>query len=230
MKKKVFMLIMTLILTAELMAGCSETVGGKNQTNGGSGGKYAWVLVDIKDHQLSETKRTEENFEFTYTFDYSRGSYGVRSVYDGETREFFKIIHGETYGARCEFSEPPQTIGVGETVTLDVSMTETENTLSGWLGIVHGYAEFVGAEQGFTASSSEDITFRLDDTDSEDSREDNWWPTPTLDTEKGISFIETKISAIPPEGKRGDRIALRLVFNISASAIGTDYIYELQKL
>lgn len=191
---------------------------------GGQKGDYAWVLVDVKDYDLSVIKSTEENYEFTYTFEYSRGSYSVRSVYDGESREVFeeKYVHGETYGARCRFVEPPQTIGVGEAVTLDVSMTETENTLSGWAGLAHGYAKFVDAEQSFTGSSSSDISFR-DNTGSTES-----WRQ-TLDTLKGISSVETRITAMPPEGKRGDRIALRLVFNISSLAIGTDYIYELKE-
>ena len=152
-----------------------------------------------------------------------RRSYSVRRVYDGESREVFdeKYVHGETYGARCEFDEPPQTIGIGETVTLDIFMTETENTLSGWTGLAHGYAKFVYAEQSFTGSSSSDISFR-DNTGSAES-----WQQ-TLDAQRGISSVETKITAIAPEGKRGDRIALRLVFNISSLAIGTDYIYELK--
>ncbi len=227
--KKVLVLLLVLTLGFSL-TGCGSGEGGaggggEGEGEGeGEGGKYAWVLVDTKDHELSEIKSTEENFEFTYTFDYNRGSYGVRSVYDGETREVFekKYIHGETYGARCEFGELPQNIGIGETVTLDVSMTETENTLSGWRGLAHGYATFVDAEQSFPGSSSSDIYFRDDTSRGENSRQ-------TLNTEEGISSIKVRISAILPEGKRGDRIALRLVFNISALAIGTDYIYELQK-
>jgi len=191
---------------------------------GGQKSDYAWVLVDVKDYEQSVIKSTEENSEFTFTFEYSRGSYSVRRVYDGESREVFeeKYVHGETYGARCEFVEPPRTIGIGETVALDVSLTETENTLSGWTGLAHGYAKFVDAEQSFTGSSSSDISFR-DNTGSAES-----WRQ-TLDAQKGISFIETKITAIAPEGKRGDRIALRLVFNIASLAIGTDYIYELKE-
>ncbi len=218
MKKFCWILLALMLFT---LSACDDSGG---TGGGGEGGNYAWVLVDTKDHELSELKSTRENFEFTYTFEYSRGSYGVRSVYDGKTREILeeKYIHGETYGAQCEFSEPPQNIGVGETVTLDVTMRETENTLLGWNGLAHGYAKFVDAEQLFTGSSSSDISFR-DDTGSGENQQ-------TLNTLEGISLVETKISAIPPEGKRGDRIALRLVFNISAGAIGTDYIYELQKL
>jgi hypothetical protein len=217
--KKICLILSALMLLS--LAACDDSGGAGG---GGQEGKYAWVLVDTKDYELSEIKSTEENFEFTYTFDYSRRSYGAKSVYDGETREVFeeKYIHGESYGARCEFGEPPQTIGVGETVTLDVSMTETENTLSGWRGIAHGYAKFVDAEQSFTTSSSSDISFK----DGTDSGE-NW--RQTLNTEEGISSVKARISAIPPEGKRGDRIALRLVFNISSLAVGTDYVYELQR-
>lgn len=218
MRKIAWILSMLMILS---LVACDDSgsAGGAGQD-----GKYAWVLVDTKDYKLSEIKSTEENFEFTYTFEYARGSYGVRSVYDGETRAVLeeKYIHGETYGARCEFSKPPQTIGIGEKVTLDVSMTETENTLTGWKGVVHGYAKFVAAEQSFTGSSSSDISFK-DNTNSEE----NW--RQTLDTEKGVSSIKASISAMPPEGNRGDRIALRVVFNITSLAMGTDYIYELKK-
>lgn len=220
MMKKIGWILAALLLPAMLMTACGDSDGAGT---GGGGGDYVWVLVDTEDHELSEIKSTEPGYEFTYTFDYSRGSYGVRSVYDGETREVFekKYIHGEAYGARCEFGEPPQTIGVGETVTLDVSMTETENTLSGWVGLVHGYAQFVDAEQSFTGSSSSDISFQ-DDTNSAENRQ-------TLNTEEGISSVKARVSAISPDGKRGDRIALRLKLNIGPLAVGTDYIYELQK-
>ena len=217
--KKICWILSALMLLS--LAACGDSGGAGD---GGQKGKYAWVLVETVDHELSEQKSTEENFEFTYTFEYSRGSYGMRWVYDGKTREVFeeKYIHGETYGARCEFGEPPQTIGVGETVTLDVSMTETENTLSGWEGLAHGYAKFVDAEQSFTGSSSSDISFR-DGTGSGENRQQ------TLNTSEGISFVEAEISAIPPEGKRGDRITLRLVLNIGPLAVGTDYVYELKR-
>lgn len=217
--KKTGWILSALMLLSLTACDDSGGAGGK-----GEEGKYAWVLVETVDHELSEIKSTEENFEFTYTFDYSRRSYGARSVYDGETREVLekKYIHGETYGARCEFGEPPQSIGIGETVTLDVSMTETENTLSGWLGVAHGYAKFVDAEQSFTASSSSDIPFKDGTGSGEDWRQ-------TLDTKKGISSVKASISANPPEGKRGDRIALRFVFNIGPLSVGTDYIYELQR-
>ncbi len=218
--KKICWILSALMLLS--LAACVDSGG----AGGSQEGKYAWVLVETVDHELSEIKSTEENSEFTYTFDYSRRSYGVRWVYDGETREVFeeRYIHGEAYGARCEFGEPPQTIGVGETVTLDAALTETENTLcgSGWKGLVHGYAKFVDAEQSFTASSSSDISFK----DGTDSGE-NW--RQTLDTGEGVSSVKANISAIPPEGKRGERIALRLIFNIGPLAVGTDYIYELQR-
>lgn len=217
--KKILVVLLVLTLGFS-QTGCDS--GGGGTSDGGGGGKYAWVLVETKDQQLSEIKSTEENFEFTYTFDYSPGSYGVRWVFDGETKEFFNIIHGESYGGRCDFGEVPQSMAPGEMVTIDVSMTETENNLSGWEGLVHGYAEFVGSDQSFNESSSSDIYF----TNNTDTTED--WRL-TLNTKEGVSFIETKISAIAPEGKLGDRIVLRLVFNISALAIGTEYTYELQK-
>ena len=31
---------------------------------------YAWVLVDVKDYEQSVIKSTEENSEFTFTFEY----------------------------------------------------------------------------------------------------------------------------------------------------------------
>lgn len=206
-----------------MMTACDSSDDAKS---GGGGGKYAWVLVDTVDHNsnLEYTSTENKDAEFTYKFEYSRGSYSVRSVYIGRTFGSFntKYVNGEAYAARCDFSEPPKVIGVGEAVALDVSMTETENSVSGWPGIVHCYAKFTGAEAGIHSSSSEDVHFK-DNTNSEgNSRQ-------TLDTSEGISSVKARISAVPPERESGDRIALTITYNISALAVGTSNIYELKK-
>lgn len=208
-----------LLLTMLMITACGDSDGAG--AGGGGGGDYVWVLVDTEDHELSEIKSTEPGFEFTYTFDYSRGSYGVKEVFNGETKQVFEVkyVNGEAYGALCEFSEPPQIIGVNETVTLNVSMAETENSLSGWSGLVHGYARFSSAEAKLNESSPEDVYFK----DSVGNQKQ------TLDTEKGIATLQTSVSAAPPVGEPGSRIALRTLLNIGALTTGTCYIYELQK-
>lgn len=218
MKKTGWILSAFLLLIMLMMTACGDSDGAGAV---GGGGDYVWVLVDTEDHELSEIKSTEPGYEFTYTFDYSRGSYGVKEVFDGETKQVFEVkyINGEAYGAQCEFSEPPQIIGVNETVTLAVSMTETENSLSGWSGLVHGYARFSDAEAKLNESSPEDVYFK----DSAGNQKQ------TLDTEQVISSLQTSVSAAPPVGGPGSRIALRTLLNIGTLTTGTSYIYELQK-
>ncbi len=218
MKKTGWILSVFLLLVMLMMTACGDSDGADA---GGGGGDYVWVLVDTEDHEMSEVKSTEPGFEFTYTSDYSRGSYGVKEVFDGETKQVFEVkyVNGEAYGAQCEFSEPPQLIGVDETVTLTVSMTETENSLSGWLGLFNGYAKFSDAEAKINVSSSEDVYF----IDSAGNQKQ------TLDTEQGISSLQTSVSAVPPVGEPGSRIKLWTQVYMGSLTTGTSYIYELQK-
>lgn len=216
MKKTLcFLLALVMLL---LIVACDGPEG--SGAGSAKSGKYHWVLVDTKDYDFGEFVDSREKFEFTYTSNYGRCNYVLKMVYDGKTRQEGNVeyVHGEAYSASCKFSEPPKTIGVGETVTLDIALAEEENTLVGWYGIPSGYADFVRANQEFNASSTNDIRFMAGDLFYHE-----------LHSGKGISSDGGEISAKAPSGDKGDRIAVRLHFGMSGVSVGTDYIYELQK-
>ncbi len=222
--KKAFCILLVLVMFSLVACGDMGGVGG------GQSGKYQWVLVDVKDHEAEQFTYTFTPYSYTYTFtdtpDYSRCNYMIKMVYDGESREDgnVRFVHGETYSARCIFSEPPETIGVGEKITLDLLVKEEVNSLVGWLCRARAEAKFLDPDRILNSTNTEDII--LVDEDEKDEVKRYWFE---IGTEEGISVIDRKISAITPGGKKGARVALRVQFSLDYTTIGTDYIYELQK-
>lgn len=218
MKKIHLLLILAMLLS---LTACDDSEEGAN--TGADKSEYLWVLVDTEDYEQSEFYSDNEGSEFIYSFNYEHGSYEGKKVYDGETRpivfteEYY--VHGETYGARCDFDIPPESFAPGEQITLSINLTETENTLMGWLGGVSWWAAFTSEEVGFNATSSEDIKFKDDAGDYGHE----------LSTSEGIASVNTEVTAHAPNGKKGDRIVLRTNLTMEFLAIGTRYIYELQK-
>lgn len=215
--KRICMLLLFMMLFS--LTACDDSEG--SASTGADRSKYVWVLVDTEDYEQSEFYADNEGSEFIYSFIYEHSSYEGKKVYDGETRQIFeeKYIHGETYGAGCDFNIPPEKFTPGEKIAFDINLKETENTLVGWSGGVSWWAAFTSEDVGFSATSSEDIKFK--DAAGDYGHE--------LNTSEGIASINTEVTAQAPGGKKGDRIVLRTTLNMDFLAIGTRYIYELQK-
>lgn len=216
MKKICMLLILVMSLS---VTACDDSK--ESASTSADKSKYVWVLVDTEDYEQSEFYDDNEGSEFIYSFNYQHGSYEGKKVFDGESRQIFdeEFIHGETYGARCDYNIPPEKFAPGEKITLSIDLRETENTLSGWSGLASFWASFTSEEVVFSGTSSEDIKFMNDGGDYGHE----------LNTEEGIASINTEVSAEAPNGKKGDRIVLRTKLNMGFLAIGTRYIYELQK-
>lgn len=204
MKKLCWMLAVIMLLT---LTACDSSGGGAG------GGNYQWVLIDRTDHEAPSQLVMDYG---AVQFDYSPGDYEVSWNNTG----------GESWSGRCLYSEPPEVMNVGETVTLNLSMTETENTLLGewWVECVSSAHFFY---QKGSAPSNPDPNV-----DFEDSAGDYWMDTNTH--EEGKGSLETSISAVAPDGKPGNRLHLTLSFQFDDAGhvkeiMRTVYIYELKR-
>ncbi|PKM56346.1 MAG: hypothetical protein CVV00_00170 [Firmicutes bacterium HGW-Firmicutes-5] len=201
-----------------LLNGCDDDNPSANEASGESG--YNWVLVDIVNHERESYSSTEEGFEFDYSFAYAPQDYSGDWVYTGSAKAIQEIVEGESWGANALFSKPPEAISPGEAVTLTLDLTETSSNLSGWSGVALADAYFFEpVDASFTSSRSEDIYFK---------NETGQYQF-ILNTDEGILVLNENITAIAPQGKKGQQVAIRLRFVMNALSIGTDYIYEYKK-
>lgn len=204
--KKLCWIAAALMLLPLTACDSSESTGG-----GAGGGNYKWVLIDQED-DAGSPELTEDYG--SAQFDYSPGDYKV-SWNSG----------GESWSGRCLYSEPPEVMNVGETVTLNVSMTETESTLGEW------WVECASTVKFFYQKGS-DPSNPDPDVDFVDSIGDYWMDTNTY--EEGKGSLETSISAVAPDGTPGNRIQIIINFHFDDAgrmkqSMRTVYTYELQK-
>jgi len=201
-----------------LLSGCDDENPTSNEGSGQSG--YNWVLVDTVNHEREAYSSKEEGFEFDYSFGYAPQDYSGDWVYTGSAKAIQEIVEGESWGANALFSKPPEVIGAGEAVTLTLDLTETSSNLSGWAGVALADAYFFEpVDAPFTSSRSEDVYFK------NEAGQNQF----VINTEEGILVLNENITAIAPQGKKGQQIAIRLRFVMGALSIGTDYIYEYKK-
>lgn len=213
MKKSYFILAVLLLL---ILTACSSSA------SEGGDGDYAWVLTERKDYNGP----LEYTMDYgSFQFEYKPADYVVDWIYTGETDEKRNVKNGESWSGRCVYSEPPQVINIGDKITLDLSLTETENTLLGawWVEcIMQGYFFY---QKGSDSSQSDPYVYFKDDTGIQ------YFQTNTYE---GPSSIKKSITAVAPDGKPGNRIHLTLSFQFDDAGSGTGnistvYYYELKK-
>lgn len=209
------------------LAACGDSGGAGG---GGQEGKYAWVLVDQvdKEEDLKSLMGSSSSKNVTsLQLDNKPGDFGISWVYTGETNESKNIRNGESWSGRCTFSEPPQVINPGDKVTLDLSITETENSLLGsW------YVDLFASAYFFYQKGS-DPDVPDSQIDFTDDRGISHFTFNTYD-EDMKPFSNKQISAIAPKGKPGNRITLTLICQFDDAGtikrhMRTVYAYEMKK-
>ena len=209
------LILMSVLAVLLAVPGCGGGGG-----SGGAGGDYVWTLVEVVDHVPEDYSSQEEGFEFDYTFRHARDSYQARWLYTGEPKAISEIVAGEFWAVECSFSQPPETLVPGETLSQEVTIRETESNLSGWAGTALANAKFTwGEEVNFTASSSEDLSLTTGDGIN----------VLEVNTLSGVHSLEGTLSAVVPDGSPGDRIQLRNVLVLNAFAQGNTYVYEMKR-
>ena len=205
-------------LTLLTLTSCGDSEG----TGGGGGENYAWILVEVKDYD----DPLEFSMEYgSLQFDYSPGDYKVSWVYTGETDEGRNVRHGEAWSGRCAFSEPPEIIIPGDTVTLDLSITETENSLLGAWWVECTPTGYFFYQMGSDPSNPDPHVYFKDDAGISYFN---------VNTYEDFPPLNKSISAAAPGGKPGNRIHLILSFQFDDAGdvkemMRTVYIYEMKK-
>lgn len=223
--KKICLILSALMLL--FLAACDDSGGA---AGGDQEGKYAWVLIDQtdKEEDLRGLMGSSSSPNVTsLQLDNKPGDFGISWVYTGETDESKNIRNGESWAGRCTFSEPPQVINPGDKVTLDLSITETENSLLGswWVQL------YVSAHFFYENGSDPDVPDpRIDLTD--DRGVDSFYVNTNDEDLK--PFSNKQISAIAPKGKPGNRITLILICQFDDAGntkkqMRTVYLYEMKK-
>lgn len=188
--------------------------------------QYHWVLVDTILYDGQEAIETK-NKGYVGVYDTrgnaSPGNYSVSWNYVGETDTYYDpdIIHGEGEGSQAIFSTPPSTIKAGETVSLSLSLSFTENTLSFFDGRVSAVANFDKWDLEPIEGTRNSIDFSTADGKSYFEIYSS-----VKYSEKNILSVGETITAVAPAGyEAGDRIAIRTLYRSSVS-MGTNYVYE----
>jgi len=185
--------------------------------------EYAWVLVDTVLYDAKEDiEIANKNQEGTYVTSGSAspGNYSVSWQYTGDTDTYYDpdVIHGEGAGSQAIFSTPPSTIKAGETVSLSLSLSFTENTLSYYSSKASARADF--DEWDMTPGSVTRNSIDFKNKDGKDSF--------AIDTYHSVQVysVSDTITAVAPSGSQeGDRIAIRTIY-YSHVGMGTNYVYE----
>jgi len=189
--------------------------------------EYAWVLVDTVLYDAKEDiEIANKNQEGTYVTSGSAspGNYSVSWQYTGDTDTYYDpdVIHGEGAGSQAIFSTPPSTIKAGETVSLSLSLSFTENTLSYYSSKASARADF--DEWDMTPGSVTRNSIDFKNKDGKDSFE--------IDTYHSVQVhsVSDTITAVAPSGSQeGDRIAIRTIY-YSRVGMGTNYVYEWRQV
>jgi len=179
----------------------------------------AWVLVDIEDFESAEKWELQNKHEvYDYEHSYSRGSYSAKTIYTGATDDWYNppMVHGEALGTKAVFSTPPKVIKAGEPVTLTLSLSVTDNSISFFRTFgasANATIDSPGIEAGYGTGGA--IQFANKD------KEYYFQIGGSL----GYDSVNETITAIAPSGSEGQRIAIRTGFSMGC-AMCTNYVYE----
>ncbi|HHV98440.1 MAG TPA: hypothetical protein GXX36_02505 [Clostridiaceae bacterium] len=167
------------------------------------------MLVETINNNYQENlDNTNKNGIYEVNATASPGSYTYSWKYVGESDDLYDpdMIHGESYATQLTFSVPPKKIKGGETVSLDFSLSFTEQNLS----FFDGY-EGCRADWG-------NLRFK-----SADGKNFFEIYSSVKYSEKNVFSVSGTISAVIPAGySEGDREELWT----GGSKSGTYYVYE----
>lgn len=169
-------------------------------------GSYAWVLTDtIPVYDTSSWDQMMKSPVYDYEPKYSPGSYSVKTIYEGESDNYYNppYVHGEALTVEAAWSKPPQVIKGGDNVSLTVKIGATSNTLSAY--------KFSGSTRAFLNNSN------MTNKDGKYHYECKFG--------NNYATLSDTVSAKAPSGaKAGDKMTIELSF-FSSNSMGHKFVY-----
>lgn len=180
---------------------------------------YAWVLVDVVNHDSAEKWELENQHEaYNTEFSCSTGTFSAKKTFIGKSEDWRNPPkkHGEAVRVTATFSKPPERIAPDEEVTLSVTVSASENSLSFYTFGASVSANFDSPDLATASMSRSAVRFLTSD-------EENKYEVGANNQYKTIEGI---FKAKAPRGRNeGEQIAVRQLFYMGVS-MGTYYIYE----
>ncbi|MDK2801178.1 MAG: hypothetical protein PWQ70_2797 [Clostridiales bacterium] len=209
--KRVITFIILLIIMWQVL---SVSVYGNNDN-------YAWVLKEVIDYDRKEevSEYNENNKDYELMVGYSPLAFYQIRKYIGKDDDYYDPpkVNGESVTINANWSTPPNVIEEGEEVTLQLSLSAGENTLSYFSFDGGTRATFDKAEIKPGSGTGSRIKFM-----NKDGKYDF-----VINKKNNYKSISETVSAVPKKGsEEGEQIALLISFKTPAGAIGTKYIYE----
>jgi hypothetical protein len=173
------------------------------QSDKSAANSYSWKLVKVIDFENHEGWRRPESDYWQCKTQYSRGEF---------TATVFNTTDNFKYGARVIWSSPPLVMKPGQKIELKADLAEVANTHHWNTSNASANADFAPLDRGW--GSRGNVKFLTADGVGDIS----------INGAHRATASDT-FSAVSPDGKEGDKIALRLGFYMGAS-MGTSYVYE----
>jgi hypothetical protein len=180
------------------------------------GGGFAWVLVEVEDFESKDHwALNNEHVSYAYEYSYSQGSYSAKSIYEGESDDYYNppVINGEALAAQAIYSPAPEVIYADQPVTLTLALTVTEDSQSFFNFSASANASFdePGIEAGYGTGGA--ISFV--------NAEGEYYFQVSSDNTTVNETLTAQLSA----GMPGKRMALRTSFYMGVPMC-TNYVYE----
>lgn len=196
-----FLALIMLLSLAQMQPG---SVLAASTTAPSSGGYWQRVEVIDFDGQESWDLVNQDSY-YKADHSYSQGSFSSRIYHQGDDGYY-------AFGSQAIWTAPPDRIAGGETITLSVSLSTTENTHQNPNAGAVASADFADPGLGFGSRGRIDFA-------------DETGNTYATIYGAGPTSVSLTLSAVAPEGREGERIAIRVSYYPGVT-MGTGYVYE----
>jgi len=178
---------------------------------------YAWVLVEVVDHENSEKwEQADAHESYAVSHSYGRGTYAASTTYEGD--DLYRQGLSGTLAVQATYTGMPEIIYPDQPVTLRLSFGPTENSVEKLSFTASASADFDQWDVGPEGRTGSAVEFLNGEGES----------TFVITSDNDPSYEET-LTATLGGGNEGSKIALRVKLSMGV-AMGTNYIYEWKQV
>lgn len=187
----------------------------------GGNPEFAWILVDTITYDgQKDIDATNAGAVYSASATAAPGSYSYTWSYLGKTDTYYDpdLLNGEGATIQANSSTPPSIIKGEEMISLDLSISVTEDNLS-----YYSTSGTISADIDEWDMTPGSTTNKYDDFVNKDGKSS--FKVDTYSTVQIYSTNDTVSAKMPNGNNVGDKIAIRVIF-YAGPGIGTNYIYE----